>query len=345
MKSGGSTGVPVELYVDRHFSDCNRATIDFFYTRCGLSPGVPFFFVWGSPNELLDLKHSWKKRLSSRLRGMYTLPAFALTSDRIRTIAATIEHRRHIDSAICFASAAETLMDFAEHKGLGLRRLRRVFIGGGMLHDQLRGRLLRHWSDEVYNVYGSRDLGLMAHETPDHDGLVIPEIFNQVEVLDSQRQRVAPGEKGEVHVTAVCNYSTALIRVAMGDTARWRPNGERGSLPGPRLTELSGRTVEHLVGPEGVIIDPSAVIHLIGVVIAPPWLRRFQLVQHGLSSFELLAEVWEQHPNDPVQDELRDRLRAELSNLAQSPVIVNVSIVDRIPPLPSGKHQYCVKAF
>jgi hypothetical protein len=31
--------------------------------------------------------------------------------------------------------------------------------------------------------------------------------------------------------------------------------------------------------------------------------------------------------------------------LVQTPVNVELFVVDEIPPLPSGKHQYCVKAF
>ena len=210
---------------------------------------------------------------------MHPVPAFRLTPERVQQIAEEIQRHRKIESAICFASAAETLMEFAEKKQVRFRRLRRILTGGGMLHPRLRELLLRHWADEVFDLYGSRDLGIMAHETPSHDGLIVPQWFNRVEVLDSHGRRVAAGEKGEVHVTAICNYSTALIRVAMGDTTRWHPEPGTNSFPGPRLTELTGRTVEHLVGPGGVIIDPSAIIHLVGVVVAPPWLRKFQLVQ------------------------------------------------------------------
>jgi plastocyanin len=47
--------------------------------------------------------------------------------------------------------------------------------------------------------------------------------FNKIEVLNSSGKQVKAGEVGEVHVTAINNYSCALIRVAMGDTARWYP--------------------------------------------------------------------------------------------------------------------------
>jgi hypothetical protein len=63
----------------------------------------------------------------------------------------------------------------------------------------------------------------------------------------------------------------------------------RNPIPTPRISELTGRTVEHLTGPNGVIIDPSLVIHLVGVVIAPPWLKKFQLVQKSNANRANLA--------------------------------------------------------
>jgi phenylacetate-coenzyme A ligase PaaK-like adenylate-forming protein len=133
--------------------------------------------------------------------------------------------------------------------------------------------------------------------------------------------------------------------MAMGDTARWYPDSGKNPIPTPRLTELTGRTVEHLSGPNGIVIDPSAVIHLVGVVIAPPWLRKFQLVQRSPAEYELRVEAWERKVSEQQVSELRSRLRAELSNLVRESVELAVVVVDEIPPLPSGKHQYCLKQF
>src|ERR1041385_8307550 len=73
LSSGGSTGVPVKIYVDNTYNERNRATCDFFYGLCGLPPGEPFFYIWGSPNELTDIKQSRRKQLSTWLRGMHRL--------------------------------------------------------------------------------------------------------------------------------------------------------------------------------------------------------------------------------------------------------------------------------
>lgn len=345
LASGGSTGVPVVIYIDDNFADRNRATYDFFYSLCGLHPGEPFFFIWGSPNELTDIKNSWKKQLSSWLRGIYPMPAFGLSPQKIYEMRNEIGWRQHVRSAMCFASAAETIMNFAELEGLEFRRLERVFTGGGLLHQRLRELLHKHLATEVFNTYASRDFGMMAHETPAHDGLSVAGWFNKIEVLDSSGQQVAPGEKGEVHVTAINNYSCALIRVAMGDTACWYPDPGCNPLPTPRITQLTGRTVEHLYGPNGVVIDPSAVIHIVGVVIGPPWLRKFQLVQKSPVRYELRVEAWEGNVSEAQVSDLQSRLRDQLSNLVKEAVELTVVVMDEIPPLSSGKHQYCLKEF
>jgi phenylacetate-CoA ligase len=237
----------------------------------------------------------------------------------------------------------ETVVNYAEKEGMPLRKLDRALVGGGLLHPRLRELMLKHLAGEVFDTYGSRDLGLMAHETPAHDGLSIASWFNKVEVLNADGRHVKPGEKGEIHITAVNNYSCALIKVEMGDTARWYPDQGRNSIPTARLTELMGRTVEHLEGPNGAVIDPSAVIHLVGAVIAPPWLRKFQLVQNSSLAYVLKTEAWDGKPSEAQLQDLQIRLRAELANLVRNKVELDVIVVDEIPPLPSGKHQYCRK--
>lgn len=341
--SGGSTGVPVVIYIDANYLARSRATYDFFYSLCGLEPGDPFFYIWGSPNELTDIKTSWKKRLSVKLRGVHAMPAFGLSPEKIINIRDEIERQRRVRSAMFFTSTADTVMNFAEREGLKFRRLKRVFAGGGLLHERLRELIHRHLADEVYNTYASRDFAMMAHETPAHDGLSVAAWFNKIEVLDSNGRHVAPGEKGEVHITAINNFNCALIRVAMGDTARWYPDPGRNPLPTPRITELMGRTVEHLEGPNGIVIDPSAVIHITGVVIAPEWLRKFQLVQRSPVRYVLRAEAWDGRVSDDQVKDLRVRLGNELSNLVRQKIELEVAVMDEIPPLRSGKHQYCLK--
>src|SRR5262245_39689216 len=324
VRTGGTTGIPILLYQDTHFQPRGRATVDFCYRQCGLTPGVPFFYVWGSTNELSDLSKSWRKRLSTALRGVRPMPAYGLTPERMREIIRTINEETRITSAMCFVTALETLLSYAEREGIKLRRLDRVLTGGGMLHDSLRRKTERLLASEVFDIYGSRDFGVIACETPAHDGLSAASWFNYLEVLDETGARAADGGRGELHVTAFWNFSFALIRTATGDTGRWRTEPGADRIPTPTIAELGGRRAEHLHGPRGVVIDPSAVIHMIGVLLAPAWLRKFQLVQHAPTQFELRVESWEPTPSRVDLEQLRTHVEQGLGKLAGQPVEVQI---------------------
>ncbi|HEV7747319.1 MAG TPA: hypothetical protein VGO56_20145 [Pyrinomonadaceae bacterium] len=343
-KTGGTTGVPVVIFQDDKHDHRTRATIDFFYNLCGLVPGDPFFYVWGSNNELSDLAKSWRKRTSSFLRGIHAVPAFGLTPEKMEDIARQINETTNIKSAMFFVSTLETLLSWATQTGVELRRLERVLTGGGLLHPELRLQAQQHLADEVFDVYGTREFGLIACETAAHDGLSIASWLNYVEVLDAEKRRQSAGNNGEIFVTAFWNYSFALIRAATGDTAQFVASFPNGGLPVPKLRDLQGRLAEHLIGPGNTVIDPSAVIHMIGVLIAPAWLKKFQLRQTEISDFELLVESWDVGLSPSSLAELEKSVSEGLSKLVQAKIQVTVVLVDAIPAAPSGKHLYCVKS-
>src|SRR6185295_17298983 len=195
-----------------------------------------------SNNELSDLSKSWQKRLSTTLRGIRPFSAYGLAPERIREIIRAINEQTNVKSAMCFTSALETLLSYAEREGIELRRLERVLTGGGILHDHLRRKAERLLARDVFDTYGSRDFGMMACETPAHDGLSAAAWFNYLEVLDDTGARAPAGGRGEIHVTAFWNFSFALIRTATGDTAQWRTEPGSNRIPTPTIAALGGRT-------------------------------------------------------------------------------------------------------
>jgi len=339
-RSGGSTGVPTEVWQDTRYAARNRAVIDHAYRSAGLIPGRPTFYLWGSNNELTDLQASWRKRASTWARGLLPLPSFRIDPERVRAYAARMRSEPEVDQALCFVHALDSFVRVAAREGIALPRMRRVVTGGGKLHADLRALTTQHFADDVYEIYGGRDIGFLGVESADHRGLDLFPWHTYVEVL-RDGQRVPDGATGEVHVTCVQNYSTALLRLALGDVARFEATG-----PGrnrPRIADVLGRSAEHLVSPSGGRVDPAAVVHLIGVLEARPWTRRFQVEQTGPAAATLRIELWHD-PGQEALSTLRTRVATALGSLLDCELALTLEVVDAIAPAPSGKHFY-VKAW
>lgn len=344
ITSGGSTGTPVTVYSDADQTARSRAVYDYFYQQGGQRPGAPMFYIWGSARELDEIRVGFRKRLATRLRGLIPVPAFGLTPARLRELCTRINEQTHVQAAMCYVTAAETLMNFVQQEGIELRRLRRVFTGGGLLHDHLRAQLQAHLADEVFDLYAGRDLNLVGIETPAHDGLALAEWFQRIEVLGPDALHVPDSGLGEVHVTSVHNFACCLIRLASGDTARWHARPGRNALPVAHITDLRGRVAEHLRGPGGVVIDPIAVLHVVGVVIGPAWVEKFQLVQRAVDRFELHV-VPRSAPTAQQRADLAAAAARHFSAIAGAALTIHVLIVSDIPPMPSGKYSYCRRDF
>jgi phenylacetate-CoA ligase len=336
--SGGSTGVPTEVWQDQRLKARNRAIVDFAYRSAGIEPGEAAFYLWGSANELNDLKSGWRKRSSTWLRGLIPLPAFGLNEAKVRQYAKIINDNRNIKSAICFVSALDTFLGFIEKFRIPLRRISRIVTGGGKLHSALRERAKAIWADDIYEIYGGRDSTMLGVESSDHQGILLFPWHTYIEVLNN-RKHVKEGERGEIHVTCLNNYSFAMIRLALGDMAIYRDKPNTWNRA--RIEAVIGRTAECLVALDGTFIDPSAVIHLVGVVEKKDWIRKFQVVQERYEKLVLKIEPWDM----PAKKELlayENNIGNAFKSLFGSSMVLEIEFVDVIPPLASGKHTYCV---
>src|SRR5260370_17568810 len=115
-----------------------------------------------------------------------------------------------------------------------------------MLPESLRHELETAYGIRVLQGYGTADLGMLAYECPEKDGMHLhPEVI--VEVLDvATREPAAAGQPGEV-VATIFDEAYPLIRFATGDLSTFREDR-----PCP-----CGRTAPKLAGILGRARDPG----------------------------------------------------------------------------------------
>jgi phenylacetate-CoA ligase len=119
---------------------------------------------------------------------------------------------------VCYTGTPSFLnivLEKADELGEDVSSLRKGLVTGEPLPPSLQERF-RARGIELYQCYGTADLGLIAYETEAREGLVVDEGVIVEIVRPGTGEPVPDGEVGEVLVT-VLNPEHPLIRFATGD--------------------------------------------------------------------------------------------------------------------------------
>ncbi|WP_298375988.1 AMP-binding protein [Azospirillum sp.] len=110
---------------------------------------------------------------------------------------------------------------------------------------------------DVYQSYGTADLGIVAYETPARAGLVVDEGAIIEIVRPGTGDPVAEGEVGEVVVT-IFNPAYPLIRFATGDLSAVLPGTSPCGRTNMRLKGWMGRA-DQTTKVKGMFVHPSQI--------------------------------------------------------------------------------------
>src|SRR5207302_1711333 len=102
----------------------------------------------------------------------------------------------------------------------------------------------------VFDRYGCREVGNIAHECSAHRGLHVHSDINVVELLVGDRP-AAPETAGDVVLTNLTNFVMPIIRYDLGDQAVASASVCTCGRHGPLLERIVGRQVDVTVSPAG----------------------------------------------------------------------------------------------
>ena len=162
-----------------------------------------------------------------------------------------------------------------------------------------------------------------------------------IEVVDGAGNPLPEGEMGRILVTLLHNYAFPLIRYEIGDVGVLKEGNCSCGNPLPLLQKVEGRTAEFLLSTKGGFISPLYIMHLIGVVHNPGFIKRYQIIQDSLENFTLKLELEPETPKDAYNiaiENIKQDLRAVLGESS----IIEIDTVTSIPASQSGKHLYSI---
>jgi phenylacetate-CoA ligase len=320
--TSGSTGVPFHFFMDSHLVGMRYARYLRGNTWAGLKHGETYLRLWG-PKSL-------KMRLGmSLILNVKTLSAFNMTPARLQQYLAEI---RRMKPAIleCYASAAARLARYMEAEGETGVGASAVVSSGETLNVTDRRLMEQVFECPIFNRYGCREFGAIAHECEAHNGLHLNMESFIVEIVDENGMPTS-GE-GQIVITNLDNFAMPFIRYSISDIGRMLEYSEQCQCGRQlaQLDNLSGRVVDYLETNSGKMIS----VHFFTLLFGEngTLFRDFQICQRAPDKLTIQV-VPNQSGVERAYPSLEHRIKAYLGD----EVTVSFEAVDKIPLEPNGK--------
>jgi phenylacetate-CoA ligase len=324
VATGGSTGAPVFVWLDRSISLSEWRFMTRQWSTVGYRRG------------------SWRILLRGRLlagggigpeidrfRREVRLSTFHLSAS---TLAEYLGVIRQYPGAFLHAypSSAMRLAEVCEQQSRELPAFQALLLGSEGSSTAQRDHLASIYRCPVYSWYGQTEKVLLGGECRySRDYHLFPG-YGFAEIVDEAGIPVTqPGATGRLLGTGLLNRSAPLVRYDTGDLAALARSACPCGWPGQRLTSVIGRSQDYLVTPAGTQATVAALnLHddlYDGV-------RQIQYVQRHRRDHVLVRIVvspsWSEGNTTALKDALTDRLPG---------CVVTVTPVESVEIAPNGK--------
>lgn len=256
----GTTGMPLDFYVDRERFDSRMASINRHNAWAGLRVGDWYAHLWGSRTKATAQAHR-KLGLRETIVGRnLSLNSTSATEEDLLGYVQLLRRYRP-KYLVAYAQSATLFAQFCREQKFEDIKFLSVIVTAEALMDGERALIEETFKGKVFNRYGCREVSIIASECEYHTGLHINADALLVEVEPSPE---LPQGMGRVLVTDLLNRSMPLIRYETGDLASVSPTTEcpcGRSLP--LLGNIEGRVADLLREPEDRLLSGPELTRVI----------------------------------------------------------------------------------
>ncbi len=330
--TSGSTGVPLDYYIDRPAHSWQWAHMWRGWAQTGYVPGDLYAAISGG--SLVPEKAALKQTVYLALSSALHFPTYHM-NDEIMARYADRLAKSPIDFVYGYPSSLEIFSEFITASARGKIPMKAVFTTSEGLSPKARAAIERAFDCPVFDTYGCNDGGIFSFECDRHDGLHLGMETDFVEIVDEDGRRVPDGEPGEVIATNLVIRAMPLLRFRTGDIAsitREPCACGRGLI---RVQELSGRERDVIRTPDGRKIHGAFFTHFEALHHAD-WIARFQIHQPDVNTF-ILRVILRREPTDADRKALIKDLRIALGDMD-----FRIDVVDEMEVTRTGKFRIIV---
>ena len=151
----------------------------------------------------------------------------------------------------------QIILEKADEKKISLSKLKKAMVTGGPLFPAV-AQNFKERNIQARQCYGTADLGLIAYEAAEGEGMVIDEDVILEIVKPGTGKPVKDGDVGEVVVTVLNNYELPIIRFATGDLSATMEGKSITGRTNKRIKGWMGRA-DQTTKVRGMFVQPSQV--------------------------------------------------------------------------------------
>ena len=152
-----------------------------------------------------------------------------------------------------------------------------------------------------------------------------------VEVLNGDRS-AAPGEEGDVVVTALHSYAMPFIRYRIGDRVLLPASPHSCRIPFGVIGQIQGRSVDYLRFPGNLTLSPYEIMDQLDAI---PEVRRYQVLQDETHAVQVKFETAATHDTS-----IEQRVYDSLKQVLPVNVVIEACRVDRIDATAAAKRRF-----
>ncbi|MDZ7959739.1 MAG: hypothetical protein RMY34_17955 [Aulosira sp. DedQUE10] len=328
--SGGSTGEPIRLIQDREYFDHSQGIKLLYSYLVGREIGEPEVKLWGSEKDILEATKNWRAIFSGFLSNTVYINAYQMNPQRMAAYIRLI-NQKSPKLILAYAIAIYELAKFAESEQLQITPPKAIMTSAENLHPWMREKIERVFQCQVFNRYGSREVGDIACERPGFEGFWVAPWGNYVEIVDDNNNPLPPGVEGNILITSLTNFAMPLIRYKIGDRGALSANHSSGQI----FQKISGKDTDMLKTKDGTLTESGYFEEL---MYFKDWVKNYQVIQKEYS--EILVKIVPLTSNYPLE-ELNDFVE-KTKVLMGEDCLVNFEFVDDIKTTPSGKYRFVI---
>ena len=335
--SGGSTGTPVQFYMDRKTVEWYEASRWRGLAAYGITNGSRCLMIWGNPFELSKNEDRRFRMTERYMKNRRIIPAYELKAEKLDEYMAFIKHYRP-EYIYGYAGALGVFSRLMIERGLTCPiPLKAVVSTSETLDEDIRAAIMQAFPQiPVVNEYGARDGGIIAYECP-QGGLHLSSENLVAEIIDPQiYQPLKTGQRGLLAVTDLNNYVQPRLRYLLGDEAALAQEPCSCGDSRPCLKAIYGREDDIFRGTDGRYVHGVAFANRIKTL---PQVEEFRIIQTAPETALVLLRTSTGELPQGIEE-----LKADYAALLPGTEF-SFELTDEIPPLPSGKKRYTIRKF